>query len=209
MAKVAALTAMAALALAGCSMVGGTTGAGNRGETGSDAGSDGAVATPTSGTSGDLGIYLQTMEQLITGDPLTRAQVFNDAERAVEIVETTTNRIRYALALSIPGHSGSDPAAAAERLGALLAISDLLPEERMLITIQLRQAEALQILAAANADLTRRIDSAVAASDAEGAQRLRTVQAENERLRQELEDARTMLDALTSIERSISEREVQ
>ena len=140
---------------------------------------------------------------------LHAAQVFNDAERDVEIVETTTNRIRYALALSVPGHSGSDPVAAAERLGALLAISDLLPEERMLITIQLRQAEALQILAAANADLTRRIDSAVAASDAESAQRLRTAQAENDRLRRELEDARTMLDALTSIERSISEREVQ
>jgi hypothetical protein len=165
---------------------------------------------PTPAPTGNLGIYLEMMEQLISGDALSRAAAFNDAERAAEFAPTTTNRLRYALALSIPGHSGSDATAAAERLGALLATGDaLLPEERMLATIQLRQAEQLQILTSTNADLTRRIEAAVAANDAESAERLRTALAENARLRQELEDAQTMLEGITNIERSISESEVQ
>jgi hypothetical protein len=194
--------------MAACTMGGGAPGAGaTAGETAS-----GGTAMPTASTggTGGLGIYLDTMQQLITGDALTRAAAFNDAEEAAEFAPTTTNRLRYALALSVPGHSGSDPAAAAERLGALLAAGDaLLPEERMLATIQLRQAEQLQILASANADLTRRIETAVATSDAEGARRLQAVMSENERLRRELEDATTMLEAITNIERSISESEVQ
>jgi hypothetical protein len=150
------------------------------------------------------------MESLITGDPLTRAAAFNDAERAVDFAPTTTNRLRYALALSVPGHAGSDAAAAAERLGALLAAGDaLLPDERMLATIQLRQAEQLLILSTANGDLSRRIETAVSESDADGAARLQTALAENERLKKDLEDATAMLDAITNIERSISESEVQ
>ena len=179
------------------------------GTTDGGAGDSGAAAAETPGTAAGLGIYLDLMQQLITGDALTRAEVFNDAERDAEVIETTTNKIRYALALSVPGHPGSDAAAAAERLRALLAITDLLPEERMLITIQLRQAEQLQILAAANADLTRRMETAATASDAASAERLRAALAENERLRRELEAATTMLDAITNIERSISESEVQ
>ena len=166
------------------------------------------VATPAAPNG--LRVYLESMQQLIAGDPLARAAAFNDAERAAEFAPTTTNRLRYALALSIPGHAGSDPAAASERLGALLAAGDtLLPEERMLAMVQLRQAEQLQILATANAELTRRFETAIAESDAERAERLRVVLAENERLRRELEDATTMLEAITTIERSISESEVQ
>ena len=198
--------AVAALVAGGCSTGGGFLGGGG---TTDSAGDNVAAATTTPGAAGGLGIYLDTMEQLINGDALTRAEVFNDAERDAEIIETTTNKIRYALALSVPGHPGSDAAAAAERLRALLAISDLLPEERTLITIQLRQAEQLQRLATVNADLTRRMEAATAANDAASAERLRSVLAENERLQRELEAATTMLEAITNIERSISESEVQ
>jgi hypothetical protein len=199
------LLAVAALVAGACSTGGGLLGGG--GATGGDDGA--AAATTTSGGAGALGIYLDTMQQLIEGDPLTAAEVFNDAERDAEIIETTTNKIRYALALSVPGHAGSDPAAAAERLRALLPITDLLPEERMLITIQLRQAEQLQRLATVNADLTRRIETATAASDAASAERLRSALAENDRLRRELEEANAMLDAITNIERRINDSEVQ
>jgi hypothetical protein len=201
---------IALLASSGC-VTGGPQSGGNRGaSTGAASGNSTGAAATTPMNGGNLGIYLETMVELISGDALTRAAAFNDAERDAEFAPTTTNRLRYALALSIPGHSGSDAAAAALRLGALLATGDaLLPEERMLASIQLRQAEQLQILASANAELTRRIETAVAANDAESAERLQTALAENARLRQQLEDATTMLDAITNIERSISESEVQ
>jgi len=200
--------ALGALVTGACSMGGVVSGSGTS-SVGED-GLGGAATTGSATATGGLAIYLDTMQQLITGDALTRAAAFNDAEEAAEFAPTTTNRLRYALALSVPGHSGSDPAAATQRLGALLAAGDaLLPEERMLATIQLRQAEQLQILASANADLTRRIETAVAASDAESARRLQSVLAENERLARELEDATTMLDAITNIERRINESEQQ
>lgn len=199
--------AVAALVAAGCSTGGGLFGGGETTEGGTA--DNGAAAGSASGSASGIGIYLDLMDQLITADPLTRAEVFNDAERDAEVIETTTNKIRYALALSVPGHAGSDAAAAAERLRALLAITDLLPEERMLIAIQLRQAEQLQRLATANADLARRIETATAANDAASAERLRIALAENERLRRELEEANTMLDAITNIERRINESEVQ
>ena len=200
--------AVAALVGSACSTGGGFLGGG--GSTGGDASGSGAAATTTSGATSGLGIYLDMMQQLINGDALTSAAAFNDAEEAADFAPTTTNRLRYALALSVPGHSGSDSAAATERLGALLAAGDaLLPEERMLATIQLRQAEQLQILALANADLTRRIETAVTANDAASAQRLQAALAENNSLRRQLEDANKMLEALTNIERRISESEVQ
>jgi hypothetical protein len=204
--------ALATLALGGCASGGSPAdGGGGREVTASVPGRTTVPATVTQTVdTGGLDLYLDTMESLITGDPLTRAAAFNDAERAVDFAPTTTNRLRYALALSVPGHAGSDAAAAAERLGALLAAGDaLLPDERMLATIQLRQAEQLLILSTANGDLSRRIETAVSESDADSAARLQTALAENERLKKELEDATAMLDAITNIERSISESEVQ
>jgi hypothetical protein len=209
------LTACAALALAiahsGCSSGGPLFGGGARGEAAPPPTRDETAAPATAvGATDNLTVYLDLMQQLIQGDALTRAAAFNDAEEAADFAPTTTNRLRYALALSVPGHSGSDPAAAAERLGPLLAAGDaLLPEERILATIQLRQVEQLLILSATNAELTRRVETAVSASDAESAARLRSVLTENERLRKELEDATAMLDAIANIERSISESEVQ
>ena len=199
--------AVAAFIAGGCSTGGGLPG--GSGATDGGTGDGGAAATATPGAASGVRLYLDLMQQLIDGDALTRAEVFNDAERDAEVIETTTNKIRYALALSVPGHAGSDAAAASERLRALLSFTDLLTEERLLFRFQLQQAEQLLILETANADLARRIETATAANDAASAQRLRTALAENERLRRELEEANTMLDAITNIERRINESEVQ
>jgi len=175
------------------------------------------TATPPTATSDQgaessdsLVVYLEAMRQLIDGDALSRAAVFNDAEEAAEYAPTKINRLLYALALTVPGHPGSDPEAGAARLRALLAAGEtLLPEERLLATIQLRHAEQLVILEASSAELTERIDAAVAENEAVNAERLRNAQNEIARLKKELESATAMLDAITNIERSISESEVQ
>lgn len=193
-----------------CSSTGGFFGGSGRGETGASGtgARAGDSADAAAVDTGGLAVYLTLMQRLIEGDALSRAQVFNEAEDAAEYAPTTTNRLRYALALAVPGHSGSDAAAAAERLRALIAAGDtLLPEERMLATIQLRQVDRLIILEEQNEALQADHAAALAARDAETAERIRALQAENQRLRSELEDTTEMLEAITSIEQSISERE--
>lgn len=161
---------------------------------------------------GGLGVYLETLQRLISGDSLTQAETFNGLEDAAEFAPTTTNRLLYALALSLPGHPGSDPAAGAARLRTLIAAGDtLLPEERMLAQIVLQSANRLEVLQAANAASEQRLADAVAAREAElnaaHSAELAAAREENEKLEKELKDTAAMLDAITNIERSISERE--
>jgi hypothetical protein len=81
------------------------------------------VATEIVDTGG-LSDYLVMFDRLINGDALTRAEAFSDAEDAAAYAPTTANRLRYALALSVPGHPRSDPVAAATRLRDLIAAGE-------------------------------------------------------------------------------------
>ena len=202
--------AAALIAIGGCSSTGSLFGGSSAGSARSGSNNDSGAQTreSTAIDTGGLAVYLETMQRLIDGDSLTQAATFSDLEDGAEFAPTTTNRLLYALALSLPGHNGSDPEAAAERLRDLIAAGDtLLPEERMLAQIQLQSANQLAILRAANLDLEQQRASALAARDAEHAESLRSALAENQRLEAQLEDATAMLDAITSIERSLSERE--
>lgn len=202
----------AALLLTGCSSTGSFFGGSARDAGGSDdvetaagGGSDGA-RVDTAG----LAYYFDLMLRLTDDDALTRAEAFNDARDGAEFAPTTSNRLSYALALSVPGHAGSDPAAAAERLRDLIAAGDaLLPEERMLARIQLRYAEQLEVLEGNRVELQAMLDAARAAQNEAAQETIRGLQAQNAELRAELENATEMLDAITRIEESISEREDQ
>jgi hypothetical protein len=169
------------------------------------------IEVDSSATGGDaVGDYLDMMQRLIEGDAFTRADIFREAEEAAEFAPTTANRLRYALALSVPGHPGSDPEAAAARLGELIATGDaLVPQERELAAIQLHNVQQLLILEGNGAELQERLDAAINERDAETAETIRSLQSDNAELRTELEDATSMLEAIMNIEESISEREDQ
>ena len=155
-----------------------------------------------------LAVYLEAMRRLIEGDSLTQAETFNEIRDAAEFAPTTTNRLLYALVLSVPGHPGYDADAAAGRLQDLIASgSTLLAEERMLAEIQLEFANQLMILESSRQRVEAEAAGAEASRTAEYEESLRQLQTENEALRADLEDARSMLDAITNIERSLSERE--
>ena len=73
------------------------------------------------------------MSNLPQGDPARQAEMFQSAKDAADLTPTTSNRLRYALALATPGYSGSDPVAAQRQLAELLARPEtLLPVERLL-----------------------------------------------------------------------------
>jgi hypothetical protein len=155
-----------------------------------------------------LGIYLETMQALIEGDAVLQAETFESAAEAAALAPTTTNRLRFALALATPGHTGANLLEAQRSLAALLAVSDtLLPEERILATIHLQEVEERLILDAAARQQQQTSAAEIARLDADRTERLEAVQAENQRLRDELADAQDKLEAITSIEREIRERD--
>jgi hypothetical protein len=186
-------------ALAGCVLTGGT-------------GSDAKNPAPPqsdgqSRASGTVEPLLEMMTSLPLGDPARQAELFQSAKDAASLSPTTTNRLRYALALAVPGHSGSDPVAAQRQLAELLARPEsLLPEERLLAMEELQDVDQRLVLQAENKRL-RDEDSQNSRDKLQALnKRLSAETDENARLRKALDEARAKLDAVTHIERSINDR---
>jgi hypothetical protein len=151
--------------------------------------------------------YLEFLQRLAQAAPAEQAELMAATQREYEIAPTPSHQLRYALALSVPGHPANDLPQAQRLLRELMATPEtLLPAERSLAFLELQQVAAQLTLAAEN----RRLQSSAsrAASDRNNAEtkRLQAAIDENTKLRKELEDARAKLEAISDIERSLSER---
>jgi hypothetical protein len=167
------------------------------------------VAQPAVGAADSLAVYLDTLRDLIEGDTVLQADVFRNAVVAADSAPTTTNRLRLAMAMATPAHPNTDAATAQRLLSELLAAADtLLPEERVLALIHLRDVEQRLILDAEAARLQSAAAAAAATPRNDGtAARLATALEENRELRLALDEANSKLEAITNIERSIRERD--
>ena len=152
--------------------------------------------------------YLSELYQLAAGDPATQAEIFADAESRAKLTPNPSTELRFALVLATPGHPETDPERAQSMLREILTQTELLtPAEISLATINLKNVEQLIVLNSETNRL-RSVTSRQARTQEQAVtERLATVEAENRRLRRELEDAESKLQAITSIERSIREQE--
>lgn len=156
----------------------------------------------------NLNEYLDVMRRLVEGDVLVQTETFQEVAMAAAASPTASNRVKLALAVATPGHPNENPVEARELLSALLAAGPaLLPEERTLVAIHLKEVEERLILDAEAQRLREEVEAAREAQDDESARRLEAALAENARLAKELQEAQQKLDAITNIERSIRERE--
>jgi len=159
---------------------------------------------------GPVAPLLEMMSNLPQGDPARQAEQFQSAKDAAELTPTTSNKLKYALALATPGYSGSDPVAAQRQLSELLARPEtLLPSERLLALVELKEVEQRLILQAEN----RRMRDEAVHDDTDTRdklaatnRRLAAESDENVKLRKALDEARAKLEAITHIERSINDR---
>jgi hypothetical protein len=150
---------------------------------------------------------LQLMSELPQGDPARQAELFQSAKDQASLSPTTSNRLKYAVALATPGHSGSDPVAAQRQLSELLARPEtLLPDERLLALVELQDVNQRLILQAENQRLREEASHDSRDKLQAANHRLQAELDENARLRKALDEARAKLDAVTHIERSITER---
>jgi hypothetical protein len=151
--------------------------------------------------------HLEMMSRLSQVTPAEQAEIFQAAQNAAEGAPTTSNTLRYALALATPGHGSENLALASEKLAALLASSEaMLPAERALAWIVLKDVEQRLILLTENRRLQ---DSSARLARERGVATNRRLQAEieeNARLKRALAEAQAKLDEITRIERSIIDR---
>jgi hypothetical protein len=162
---------------------------------------------PTQDTSG-VAALLEMMSNLPQGDPARQAELFQAAKDAAELTPTTSNRLRYAMALATPGFGGSNPVAAQRQLSELLARPEtLLPVERYLATVQLKEVEQRLILQAENARMREEVPHDSSDKVTAINRRLAAEMDENAKLRKALDEARAKLEAVTHIEqRSVTDR---
>ena len=185
---------LAAMSLAGCSMVQELR-----------EGARTAPAAPRAASA--IAPDLVLMSGLPQGDPAHQAEMFQAVKNAAELQPTTSNKLRYALALATPGHGGSDPVAAERQLSEILARPEtLLPEERMLATVELKQVEQQLVLEAENRRLREHAGDDERDKLSVANRRLAAEVDENARLRKALQDARAKLEAVTHLERTINDR---
>jgi hypothetical protein len=154
-----------------------------------------------------IGTHLEMMARLTQATPAEQAEIVRTARDAAELTPTTSNRLNYALALATPLHGQSDPATARQLLTELLARPEtLLPAERALAWVCLRDAEQRLILQAENARLQGDAARAERERSAATNRRLQAEIDENARLKKALAEAQAKLDEIKRIERSIVER---
>lgn len=150
--------------------------------------------------------YLEIMNLLAWPDPARQSDVFYEVEQAYAQAPTTTNTLRYALALVTPDHAAFNPMRGKRTLEQLLANPEHLSAgERSLANIMLSTAAAWSKMRDENRTLAATVgERAHAQANAE-----RRAQAQAEeiaKLRKELDAAQQKLDAIISVERSIFER---
>ncbi len=156
---------------------------------------------------GSIEPLLELMSELPKGDPARQAELFQSAKDAAALSPTTSNRLKFALALATPGHAGSDPVAAQRQLSELLARPEtLLTVERLLALVELQEVDQMLVLQAENKRL--RDDESHDSRDKLLAvnRRLQAESDENAKLRKALDETRAKLDAITHIEGSINTR---
>jgi len=155
----------------------------------------------------DANVYLNEMFELISGYPATQAEIFADAESAATLTPGPSTKLRYALVLATPGHSGSNDAEAQRLLRDILAQTEMMTTaETALATIYLRDVETRLVLNSESRRLRSASTQAATTEEAAISQRMARIEAENRQLRESLAEAEGKLEAITSIERSIREQ---
>jgi cell division septum initiation protein DivIVA len=154
-----------------------------------------------------LASYLEVLQRLVQGAPAEQAEILAAARRDYELAPTSSHQLRYALVLATPGHPGADSVHAQQLLRELLATPEtLLPTERALAFLELQTVDRQLELTAENQRLQTDADRGDRERIALASKRLQSEQDENARLRKELDDVHTKLDAITNIERSVNKR---
>ena len=151
--------------------------------------------------------YLDSLRRLVQAAPAEQAEIVAAAQREYDLAPTPSHQLRLALVLATPSHGATDLPRAQRLLRELMAApAALLPAERSLAFLEQQRVDVQLALEAEN----KRLQTNVVRNDkdrsAAANKRLQAEAEENARLRKELAEAQAKLDAISDIEKSLSER---
>jgi hypothetical protein len=146
------------------------------------------------------------LDKLIAAPPEQQMQIVGTAEKEFHATPTPSNKLRLALILGIPDQAGADLPRAQQMLEELSSDPQpsLLPGERTLVALQLKQIGDYLTLEAENRTL--QADAARADQLAALKHRLDGAAGENAKLKKQLDEAKAKLAAIANIEKSLNER---
>jgi hypothetical protein len=151
--------------------------------------------------------YLATLERLGRGGVAEQAEILQVTRAAYLADPSTQHRLRYAFVLAVPGHAATDAEGARSLLGEALSTPEtLLPSERALAELIVRELDARLALSQENAALRSTASTADRDRIASLSRRLQQESAEKDRLRHDLEEAQAKLEAIAAMEGGAVER---
>jgi hypothetical protein len=165
------------------------------------------VASPTTV---EISTYLDIFDRLAPGDVGRQTAELAALQAIAQQNPTSTNRLKYALAIGAAGRSDSNPIEAKRLISELLAEQhDLQPKEVSFANAFLREYDGRVALYADIARQREESDRRLRAVDAEGDRRVAALNAETQRLKKALADAERKLEAVAEMEKALTPQEGQ
>lgn len=153
----------------------------------------------------ELGTYFDMLDRMAPGDAERQTAELQAAYTLASQDPTSSNRLRYAIALGAAGHADSNPVEAKRQLSDLLAgANDLGPRELSLANAFLREFDARVALYAELARQREESERRLKSLDADGDRRYAALNAETQRLRKALAEAERKLEAVAEMERALT-----
>jgi plasmid stability protein len=149
--------------------------------------------------------YFEVLDRMAPGDAVRQSTELAATLTQAQQNPTSSNRLRYAIALGAAGHVSSNPVEARRLITELLAgQNDLAPQEVSLANAFLREFDARVAL---YADLARQREESerhLQSIDADGDRRYSALNAETQRLKKALAEAEAKLEAVAEMERTLT-----
>lgn len=162
------------------------------------------VTAPTPKPAG-VASYFEVLDLMAPGDAVRQSTELASTLTQAQQYPTSSNRLRYAIALGAAGHVTSNPVEARRLIAELLAgQNDLTPQEASLANAFLREFDARVAL---YADLARQREESERQMKALGAdedRRYGALNAETQRLKKALAEAERKLEAVAEMERTLT-----
>lgn len=154
-----------------------------------------------------LAPYFDTLTAMAPGDPARQQAELEARLSAAEATRSSSDTLRYAVALGSAGHAASNPVEAKRLIAELLAGPNTLdPLETALANACLREFDARVGLYAELARQREDAEQKLRSQDASSDKRVEALAAENRQLRRELAEAERKLEAVAEMERSLLEQ---
>jgi len=153
----------------------------------------------------DIASYFDVLDRMAPGDLVRQSTELASTLTQAQQSPTSSNRLKYAIALGAAGHSLSNPVEAKWLITELLAgTNDLTPQEISLANAFQREFDARVALYADLARQREESERQLKLIDADGDRRYNALNAETQRLKKALAEAERKLEAVAEMERSLT-----